>query len=73
MENYMTEEEIHRAKLKKKQELEVLRDELSTLKPGRALYLNQVGDSSLGSVYFKVSDRPQLKSNIEKALKNNQK
>ena len=69
----MTEEEIHRAKLKKKQELEVLRDELSTLKPGRALYLNQVGDSSLGSVYFKVSDRPQLKSNIEKALKNNQK
>ena len=70
MEKYMTEEEIRRARLKKKQELEILRDELSSLKPGRALYLNQVGDSSLGAVYFKVSDRPQLKSNIEKALMN---
>ena len=69
MEKYMTEEEIERVNSRKKQELEELRHELTSLKPNRALYLNRLGDSTLGNVYFKVSDVPKLKSNLNKAIK----
>lgn len=71
MEKYMTDEEIVASKLKEKQELEVLRAELQSVKPGRTVYLNTLGNSQNqhGSVFFKVSNLPQLKSDVEKKIK----
>ena len=71
MEKYMTDEEIVASRLKEKQELEVLRAELQSVKPGRTIYLNTLGNSQNqhGSVFFKVSNLPQLKSHVEKKIK----
>ena len=66
----MTEEEIHRTKERQKQELQELKYELSTLKPGRAVYIDQLGQSNAGNVFFKSpKDLTQLKSNVEKELR----
>jgi hypothetical protein len=70
MEKYMTEEEKNRAKERHKAELQELKYELSTLKPGRAVYIDQLGQSNAGNVFFKTSnDLTQLKSNVEKELR----
>ena len=53
MEKYMTDEEKLSAKERKKQELEELKYELRTTKPGRAIYVDQLGKSNPGNVFFK--------------------
>ena len=67
----MTEEEKQRAKERHKQELQVLKAELSSLKPGRAIYIDKLGQSSAGNVFFKLAstDTTQLKSDLEKELR----
>jgi len=66
----MTDEEKLSAKERKKQELEELKYELRTTKPGRAIYVDQLGKSNPGNVFFKApSDLTQLKSNVEKELR----
>lgn len=69
----MTPEEIKATKERQKQELEVLRAELSSLKPGRSVYLSSLGSHNTqnhqGNVYFKVSNLPELRSNLEKQIK----
>jgi len=66
----MTEEEKQRAKERHKQELQVLKAELSSLKPGRAIYIDKLGQSNAGNVFFKAStDITQLKSDLEKELR----
>ena len=67
----MTEEEKQRAKERHKQELQVLKAELSSLKPGRAIYIDKLGQSNAGNVFFKLAstDTTQLKSDLEKELR----
>jgi len=67
----MTDKEKQSAKERRKQELEELKYELSTIKPGRAIYVDQLGKSNPGNVFFREasSDLTQLKSNVEKELR----
>ena len=74
----MTDEEKQRAKESRRQELRVLKAELADLKPGRAVYVHQLGGGSshavaaAGHVFFKTTnakDLTRLKSELERELK----
>ncbi len=70
----MTQDEILKSKEKRKQELLVLKSELDSLKPGRAVYYSEPFDSATGSsgagqVLFKQPmDLANLKSSVNREL-----
>lgn len=70
MEKYLSEEERKLNEARHKQELQVLKAELSSVKPGRAIYSDRLGcsENSAGHVFFKVTDHTKLKSDVEKEL-----
>jgi len=70
---FMSDEEKQRIHDRQKAELTVLKAELASIKPGRAVYLDKLGGGHSGGggghVLFKVNDLPMLKSNLGKELK----
>ena len=69
MEKYLTESDKKCQDDRRKQELLVLKSELSSLKPDRKIYVERLGDhSSAGRVFFKSNNSSRLKSDVEQAL-----
>lgn len=60
----MSEEEIRLVKEKQRQENQVLKAELQSLKSGRKVYAS----NQCGNVFFEVKQLSKLKSELEKKL-----
>jgi hypothetical protein len=74
MEKYLSEQERVQLRARRRNELEVLRSELASVKTNksRRVYVNSLGQSqrdSAGNVFFQSFDIPALKSTVEKEVK----